>query len=351
MKKLVVSLLLSVVVAGALLWLTLSRMAGQVEGEQSLAETLWQAVTAVSPWSMLLYALSFMVVHVSRIARWVYQVRPLGEDNWRMVFRVCAVGYAAIVLFPWRLGEVVRPFMLARESQKVDFPAAMGTAVTERVIDGLLITLLLFVCVATAPEAASATVQSAGLLSLSVFASASVGIVLFAWQRPLAVRLLHATIGRASSGLASRLEGMLEGFTGGLASLRKSGALLPFLALTTLYWTSNALGIWILADAFGLEVPWYAGFGLLAVLVVGIMVPAGPGFLGNFQYFLGEGLRLYLPAVSIGAAGLAFSLTMNLVQLVLQVGFGIPFLAASGLGAKGLIDLQRQAQSAGAQSA
>jgi hypothetical protein len=34
---------------------------------------------------------------------------------------------------------------------------------------------------------------------------------------------------------------------------------------------------------------------------------------------------------------------MNLVQLLLQVGFAVPFLLMSGLGLRGLIEVQRQA--------
>lgn len=348
MKKLVINFVLSVGLAGLVLWWIVSRMMAEVDtGELSAFEAIWATVSDTSPAAIALYGLSFLVVHVTRVFRWVIQVRPLGETDTRKVFRICAIGYAAIVAFPWRLGEAVRPYMLARESSKVTFAEALGTAVVERVVDGLLITGLLFVAVVTAPEPVSAVVLQAGYVSLAVFASASVGLVIFAWQRSLAHWLLGVTFGKLHSGLAQKLEGLLEGFVEGLQSLRSSGALLPFLGLTVIYWSANAFGIWWLANAFGLKVPLLAGFGLLAVLVVGIMVPAGIGFLGNFQYFLGEGLKLYLPAASLDVAGFAFALTMNLVQLVLQIGFAVPFLASSGIGVRGLVELQQQAQEGG----
>jgi hypothetical protein len=344
MKKLLINGVLSLTVGALMLWFTLSRMLGEVEtGGQPVAQVIWDSISALPWWALPAYAASFLVVHLARILRWVAQVRPLGETDSRMVFRVCAIGYAAIVLFPWRLGEVIRPYLLARESEKVSFAEAAGTTVTERIIDGLLITLLLFVCIATAPQPPSDTVRNSGYIALTVFSSATFGIFLFAWQRQIAVWLIRNTFGRLSAKVATTIEALLEGFLTGLGSLRQSGALGWFTLLTVVYWTANALGIWLLAMAFGITIPVLAGFGLLAVLVVGIMLPAGPGFLGNFQFFLGEGLRLYIPTLTVASFG--FSLSMNIVQLLLQVGFAVPFLLASGMGLRQLVDVQQKASS------
>jgi uncharacterized membrane protein YbhN (UPF0104 family) len=283
------------------------------------------------------------VVHAARVVRWVLQVQPLGETDRPMLFRVGVIGYAAIVLFPLRLGELVRPFLLARESRKVGFAAAMGTTVTERIVDGLVITALLFATILTAPIEPAPVLIAAGWASAAVFCSASVGLALFVWQRRIALGLLRATIGRVSPGLAHRLEGLMGAFVEGLRSLGTAGALIPFCLWTAVYWGTNALGIWWLARGFGLELPWHAGAGLLSVLVVGIMIPAGPGFLGNFQLFLGRGLELYLPSAEIQVQGLAFALTMNVVQLLLQVGVAIPFLAMTGMGLRRLVAVQREA--------
>ncbi len=343
MKKLVIQFVGALALAAGRLWGVVSSMVAD-SGVDDPVGAIVDAVRGVPPGMLALYALSFVVVHVARILRWVVQVRPLGETDTRMVFRVCGIGYAAIVAFPFRIGEVVRPWLLARESDRVTFAEAMGTAVTERVVDGLLITSLLFLAVYTAPQEAAPLVRHAGEASLLVFGSASIGIALFAWRQDLARWLVRATIGRLHAGIADAILGLLDGFVSGLKSLASSGALWPFLALTVVYWSANAFGIWLLANAFGLGVPWFAGFGLLSVLVVGIMVPAGIGFLGNFQLFLGKGLELYLPAASVDIVGFAFALTMNLVQLVLQIGFAVPLLAASGIGVSGLIEAQQTAQ-------
>jgi uncharacterized membrane protein YbhN (UPF0104 family) len=341
---LVGKLVLSVGLAVLFLGIAARGIVAELDGGWSaLGRELGRALGAVGWVDVGVYALLFLVVHAARVVRWVLQVQPLGETDRGMVLRVCVIGYAAIVLFPLRLGELVRPFLLARESRTVGFPAAMGTAVTERVLDGLVITGLLFAAVMTAPIEPAPVVVAAGWASATVFCSATVGLVLFVTQRSLAVRLLHATVGRVTAGGARRIESMMGAFIDGLRTLGSAGTLLPFVGWTVVYWGVNALGIWWLARGFGLDLPLHAGLGLLSVLVVGIMIPAGPGFLGNFQLFLGRGLELYLPPSEIQVQGLAFALTMNVVQLVLQVGVAVPFLAMTGMGVRRLLAVQREA--------
>jgi hypothetical protein len=217
----------------------------------------------------------------------------------------------------------VRPLLLQQRAG-VPFSAGLGTAVVERVADGLIITLVLFLSILAAPVSASEVVQSAGWASLLVFVSASVGLTLFAWKRWLAERIVTETVGRLSAGLSRSLIGMMETFSVGVRSLYGGGRLWWFLLLTVVYWSANAFGMWWLARGFGFMLPWYAGWGLLGTLVVGLMIPTGPGFLGNFQYFVQEGLRLYLPGSSAGAAGLAMGLIQNGLQLLVQVLAAVP---------------------------
>lgn len=353
-RKLIVQFVVAALLAVVMLWFVQDRLLAEVATDGTSGwGALWDATKTSAWWGVPVYALSFLMLHVIRTYRWVIQVKPLGEPDTAKIFNVCAVGFAAIVLFPFRLGELVRPYLLARVSDKVGFAEAMGTAVVERVVDGLCITGLLFLAVSLAPVEASAGVRGAGWASATVFSGAAIGLLVFMTARPLAQRLLRWTFGAVdavvsrttgkSLDLAGKVEGMLVAFVDGLGSLRQSGALWSFMALTVAYWSVNALGIWILAEAFGLPLPVFGGFGVLAVLVVYIMLPSPPGFLGTFQLALSEGLRLYMPVAAIGAVGLAFALVMNVVQMVIQVGFAVPFLGRLDMRFSDIFRLQREA--------
>lgn len=328
--------LASLAIGAGLLWLTLHSMA-QDAGDGAGLAGLWEATLAsaraVDAGYLWVYAASFVVVHAARVGRWVVMVRGISDAPVREVVGVGLTGFAAIVLFPLRLGELVRPALLQQRTG-VPFSAGLGTAVVERVADGLIITLVLFLSILAAPVAASDVVRSAGWASLGIFVSASVGLTLFVWRRAFAERLLAATVGRVSRKVSGVLIETMETFSRGLQSLHGGGRLWWFLLLTLVYWSANAMGMWWLAQGFGFVLPWYAGWGLLGTLVVGLMIPTGPGFLGNFQYFVQEGLRLYLPGSSAGAAGLAMGLIQNGLQLLIQVFSAVPAAASIALEAR-----------------
>ena len=314
-------------------------------------------VADVPLWAWAAYAAMFGAVHALRTWRWVLQLRPLGERDWRLTTRVCLVGYAAIVVFPFRLGELVRPFLLAARSPRVPFAAALGTAVVERVVDGLVITGLLWLAVATAPFPGAAVVRAAGQASALVFLAASFGLGLFVWRRDTAVWLLGASTAPVSwlakralgrdIGLAAKLESLLHEFVGGVSSLVRDGGFATFLALTVAYWGVNALGMWVLAGAFGIQFPVLASVGVLAVLVVGLMVPSASGFIGTFQIFLVEGMRLYVAdSPATGASMLAMAVAMNAVQLVIQIGAAFPAMRGLNMTWGDMMRAQRDAQDA-----
>ena len=315
--------LLSLVLAAFFLWLAWRGLAGEVEDERGFASAVWTSMQGVGWSAVVVYALLFLALHLARMLRWSAQVMSLGVERRSQVLRVAAVGYGAILLFPLRLGEFVRPYLLARET-KVGFVQAMGTAVVERIIDGLLMSLLLFAGLALAAHAPGPVVVSAGWIALGVFVAALVAVVLFTWQRGWLSRVLASTAGRASPRLAEALTRLLSAFAEGVGSLRRGRALSAFLGWTLVYWGINAYAIAWLAQAFGLGLTLWQAAGVLAVLVVGIMVPAGPGFLGNFQYFLAAGVGLYLPDAGSGAQIMGLALTMHAIQVVVQCGVALP---------------------------
>lgn len=338
-RTLIIRLLASIAIAALFLWLSINHMVA--DATEAVEGSLWDAMVSatrrVSVGSLATYGVIFLGVHLARIHRWHYLITPLGERDLKKIFRICAVGFSAIVVLPLRLGEMVRPIMLAKESEHVSMSSALGTAVVERVIDGLVITGLLFVSIATySGDAATGFATATGVAAALVFSGASLVLGLTAWRHDWTVNLLNATVGRVSHRLCDVVVGLVEGFLRGVRVLRNEGVLLRFMVLTVVYWGLNGLGMAYLAQAFGLELGVWQAFGVLAILVVGIMIPAGPGFFGNYQFFLGKGLLLFVSAEQ--GVILAFGLVLNTIQFVLQVLFGVPFYLASHMGIRRLLE-------------
>ncbi|MEZ4459770.1 MAG: lysylphosphatidylglycerol synthase transmembrane domain-containing protein [bacterium] len=269
--------------------------------------------------SSLLFLLMYAICHGARIARWYELIQPIGEVSRGTAMRVAAVGFGAIVLLPLRLGEFVRPILLSR---KTDIPmtAALGTAVVERVVDGLTITGLLFVTLATYDGTANTNgIRAVGLVSAAIFVPALGMCFLAWWRRSTATWLLNATIGRWVPKVSAKLEELLLTFIDGLKALTRANALARFLAFSLVYWAFNGLSMWVLARyGFGLQVGPWESMTMLSVLVVGIMIPAGPGMAGNFEFFLLQGLGMFVSLASAevqGAVG-AFAAALHLLQFV-----------------------------------
>ena len=274
-------------------------------------------------WSLVFMAI-YAVCHLARVVRWSYLVRPLGDVDLGTVHRASAVGFAGILLLPLRLGEFVRPALLSRRSE-LNVSGLLATAVVERVIDGLLVTGVLFVTLLTySGGQETGFARTIGWMSAAIFVPALTICLLALWRRSWALGLIE-TLGRpVSPRLADWAVELLDDFIDGFRVLSHGGYLGRFLLMTALYWGVNVLSMWVLARfGFGFDVsPWDITT-VIAILVIGIMIPAGPALAGNFEYFMKEGLELFLSVEAVGGKMAVFGALVHILQFVVIVIPGI----------------------------
>jgi hypothetical protein len=65
---------------------------------------------------------------------------------------------------------------------------------------------------------------------------------------------------------------------------------------------------------------------VLGVLVIGVMIPAGPGMAGTFQGAIVIALGLFFSGPLVSRNGVAYANVLWALQLVLQIGLGLVFL-------------------------
>ena len=280
-------------------------------------------------WALVFCAL-YGVSHLARVVRWYELVRSL-DDEKELISKsrsaaICAIGFMSILLLPLRLGEFVRPYLLSKNSE-IPMSAALGTVVVERIIDGMVITGMLFI---TASSYAFSE-QRVFALSLSAFAAAIFFPAFFMcavalWKRELAFKIVQKTAGLLSPSIAQKIIGMLGAFIDGFRALKNGKSLGKFLAYTAIYWISNGASMWLLATfAFGFDVSLFDGYTLLAILVVGIMLPGGPAMAGNYEYFINRGMLLVSTTAPEGIA--AFAATIHILQFLVIVIPGMLIMA------------------------
>jgi len=297
-------------------------------------------------WTIPAYVATLIGMSYFRAVRWRFLLRSFADIPKKRILAVSWIGFAAIMLMPFRIGEVVRPYMIrhpgreARDGKivgKVSATAATGTVLAERIVDGLYLSVVLALALLFVPMMSPtpytvvglpvtiAQVRAYGYTMLGVFAVAFATIAVFYFARDLARRLTLAVFGIVSKKLAEKLANTAAKLADGLHFLGRARDAGPFLAETTLYWGLNALGMWLLAWGSGLPgITFGESCALMGMLGVTILIPGPPGLVGIFQTGIYCGLSMYFAPEIVLQQGAAFTFLLFIIQFAWQVvGAGI----------------------------
>jgi glycosyltransferase 2 family protein len=314
---------ISLVVTLAFVWLLRKGALPFLPEPNAFARVQW--------WTFGAYLALWSLMHFLRAWRWRFLLDPIYRVPMRKLILASFIGFAAIVVLPVRAGEFVRP-ALVREKGKLSGWSATGTVAAERIIDGLLLSLLLWVGIVCSerldplPETIGSlgispqVVPNATYIALAVFVTAFAVMALFWVARRWARETLRAVIGVFSESLASWVAERIERVTDGLKFLPHAGNTLPFIAWTAVYWLLNAAATWVLAYGCGLPALSFAQACVLTgFLALGIMVPNAPGFFGQFQFSMYAALSLFVPEQQLLAEGsvLVFLLYVGQTAIIL----------------------------------
>ncbi|HEX2689529.1 MAG TPA: lysylphosphatidylglycerol synthase transmembrane domain-containing protein [Kofleriaceae bacterium] len=278
-----------------------------------------------------------IVVHLCRALRWNNLLAPLGvRVPTGPLLAMSSVGFLAILALPVRLGEFVRPGLL-RKGNYTTATAALGTVAVERIVDGLIISLLVFgAFFAHRDPTSPGWMMPTAYTALGIFTAALVFLVCAMWRPEPTVRfcLSLTLLPRFAPKLAALIQRWLLDMIRGLAALKDLRNLTLFLVWSAVYWGANGLGVWVLAHAFHLELPLIGAYATMGLLGIGISLPNSPGLVGQFEAFTMWGLSIYLGFdlkdnhASLYLAALAFATAQHLFQVAWYVAMGALGLAS-----------------------
>jgi len=248
-------------------------------------------VIASAHWGILLglSVPSYLLLVWVRALRWRYLTDPIRPLGGAALSRATAVGFMANNLFPLRVGEVVRSWYLARETD-VSAAAIFGTVILERVIDTVSVIAMVGLVLPLRSGGDDAGLAR-GAIALAPFAVLPC-LFLFALRaRPAEVeRLVLRVVRPVSARAAAFLERVLHRFAEGLGALRGGRHVFWIAFHSVLIWGVISI-VPILAAflALDIELPsvWQslvAAWTTQAAIGVAVALPSAPGFFGIFHY-------------------------------------------------------------------
>ena len=322
--KLAINLALSLTVLALCLWLVWPDAHARAVLERTL-----RGLDFAHFWPTLAGTLGlFAVLHFFRAWRWNNLLRPMGVSlPPGKLLAISSVGFMAILALPARLGEFVRPALL-RQKGKVSASAVLGTVAVERIVDGLVVSLLVFGCSMAIhlghPAVEKSWMMPMAYVSLAVFLAATTFLA-FALRWPqLTVRFCVklTLLDRFAPRVATKIEEKLLDLIRGFLVLKDLSNLLWFVFWSLVYWTANGLSMWVLARGMGLDLSVVGAFATMGIIAVGISLPNSPGLVGQFHYLTMLGLSLYVGDEVAKTTGLAYAIVLHGMQVLWYVGMG-----------------------------
>ena len=283
-------------------------------------QTIWHVMTDEMDWTWMLLSFPFgITAQMFRGWRWRQTLEPVGEHP-RVSVSIHSIflSYAASLVVP-RVGEFTRCGVLKRYDN-ISFPKALGTVVTERAIDSLLIMGI------------TATVL---LLEMSTFGTffrktgTNLNEILhrFSWAGYFVAAvcviailiLLHFLLRKLS--IYNKVKATLSGIWQGVISLKDVRNIPLFVCFTLGIWLSYFLHYYLTFFCFDFTADLGIGCALVTFIVgsIAVIVPT-PNGAGPWHFAVKTMLILY--GVQDEHA-LYFVLIVHTVQTLLVVALGI----------------------------
>lgn len=255
--------------------------------------SLRERIGAIPLYPVLLCIGGQICLQLLHMVRWGILIRKLDTVPWLKVFSINVISNAALYLLPMRLGELFRPTISAAQT-KLKISQTSTTSVIERTVDGLMIGSLALVSVFSRLEGPGSNefVRPSILLSIIIFfLLASLFIVVRKREWPLKIILyfLRPFPPRISVSVVQ----FVEQFTKATGDLLKTKTLLPYIGLSLGIWLIDASSIYVLFSILDGTFPFQATLVALSFVVLGSLLPSGPGQIGIFEYSISLGLLSY----------------------------------------------------------
>jgi len=232
-----------------------------------------------------------------RALRWHYLLIQERSIKLSSLYPATIIGYMANNLFPARLGEFIRAWVLA-EREQLQTPAVFASLVIDRLFDGfsvmLMLVWVLFSLKLPAGMEQSGSVLRAGGTTMLIFYGMVIVFLVLLKKRPVTTLALLAWFLKPfPASVVEKVLHLVGSFLGGLRISRRPSHIIAIILSSFLIWISATLPIYLVLIGFGIHLPLTASFFIMVLLVFAVMVPAAPGYIGTYHLACYTGLAAF----------------------------------------------------------
>lgn len=238
------------------------------------------AIRDANVWLLAAALPVLLLLFVVRAYRWRLLLYPTSDVSVFSCFAALNIGYAAGNLLPLQMGELARAYVLG-EAAGIPKARVLSTIAVERLLD---VIILLTLAVSLVPFVALPAPASASLaLVIAVVAAAVTGITIAVLDRPRVERWIERMAGAMPERAGAQIRRFSGSLLDGLSAIGDARMLFAIIAWSLISWTVSAAVVWLLLQAFSLDVPLSAAPFLLVVTTLAFFIPSSPGSVGVYD--------------------------------------------------------------------
>jgi uncharacterized protein (TIRG00374 family) len=289
--------------------------------------SFWEALRDANYWWLLPGIGVYFVMVWVRTWRWRSMLAHIKPIPTARLFPVVVIGYMGNNVYPLRAGEVLRSYVL-RRNEGVAMSASLATVVLERLFDGLVMLLFVFV---TLPFAPMPPVFRWLVIACSALFGVALLVFMLLAARPERMSRLYAYLvdRLLPAGVRPVVHGLFDKFIVGLQSLRSPREMLTILFTTVLIWLGETLKYWFVMHAFPFQVPFTVLMLMTAVVNLFTTIPSTPGYVGTFHAPGIETLRQFGVGQAVASG---YTVVLHVALWLPITALGIYYMTRQSLG-------------------
>ncbi|MBX3010639.1 MAG: flippase-like domain-containing protein [Caldilineaceae bacterium] len=246
-----------------------------------LSEVLVSLRTANYWWLLPGIAVYFVGLW-ARSWRWHYTLRHLKVVPLTRLFPLVCIGYFGNNIYPFRAGEVIRSYVL-KQQEDIAISSSLATVFIERVFDGLVMLLFVFLALPFAPALPPGYRNLVIFLTVALFGATAV-FVWMATQPRFMERCYQWIADRLlPSVLRERVDTVYSRFMVGLHSLSSSSDVLMIFGTSIVIWLMETVKYWFVMHAFNFTVSFLVLMLMNGLVNLATTLPSAPGYIGTFD--------------------------------------------------------------------